>query len=279
MHREFIYQHPTDDVAALATLTPSTEDPNFPIENLVSADPSDVAKWTDNEGDVVLDFGSPQRVDVVAAIYNSIGPTSGSYEVKFQGNTTSSWSTPPLDVDLVQPATFGNGHRNNPWADLTEADGYLVSGYRFYRFSAVGAGAPSANLAIGRLWLGAQRRSFVDLGAGLPDSEALVESVAVPAVEGRTEGDKRWVYPLRTFYKAWSLNLLSSEGVPGHDALLAWFLETIGAYQRFLLIPDVEAANAHLCRWAMERLVSSRPRREIFSSPIAIEEDVYGIPL
>lgn len=132
----FAYSNLVDD----ATLTASSEDLRFPVEN---AQDQRLAKvWRTQQATsvtCVVDLGSAQAVDTVAIVGHDL---STSATLTIEGNAADSWGAP----------TFSTA--------LTALDGMILKffasaqTFQYWRFVIDDASAANAYVSIGRLWLG-----------------------------------------------------------------------------------------------------------------------------
>jgi hypothetical protein len=127
----------------LATLTPSSQQTNFPVSNTQHRWLSKTWRSATGSGtltaNIVADLGSsPQSVQAFFLKNHNFSPSA---TVKIQANTTNSWTSPPVDVTLT----------------LAELIVYFWSTSKTYRYWRVYVEdtAPVTNyLEIGRIFLG-----------------------------------------------------------------------------------------------------------------------------
>lgn len=272
----FKYAHPSDNVAALATITTSSEQTLWPKARLADGDPSTVFKMEDNEGWILYDFGSPQRVDCPVIFHHDLGETDPDttnpiYEVLWQGNATNAWDDPALEeLFLIHPVR-DDGMRNNPPIILTEKDGYSINGYRFWRAYIVGAGAPVDNVAIGEIGIYSQLRSLDDAVV------SAVDTPDHPVVSNRTDGLNLLVYDKRITYERWNIKMKVDDPTE-REKLRAWYRATSHGYRRFPLIPDPDVSEAYLCRFIGSQFPSQLASPTARTFDLTIEEDIAGEP-
>jgi hypothetical protein len=88
-----------------ATLTASTENAQFPVENIQDPRRTKVFRSTSNSDNIVLDFGETSEFDSVLIVENPLNGF-GISTITIQANTTNSWSSPPFS----QAVTFSSEH-------------------------------------------------------------------------------------------------------------------------------------------------------------------------
>lgn len=234
-----VYQHNSDHVGGLASaITATTEDTDYPAENIATADPTLPSKLTGTSGNWVFDFGAAQRVDIVAIIHHNI---DAGLEVRIQGNATDVWTSPTLNEAFTIPAYFGDGYPGCPWLDLTGATGYSTSGFRYWRLVVVGTN--SAAVAVGTFWMGSLFRSLdpnIEWGVRIPRERKIIEHSTDYGVVN--------VYDLGVTVRRLEGNIDSPDSQ--HTAILAWWRDTKGRSLPFLLVPDGTVNEAWLVRWS-----------------------------
>jgi len=95
-----------------ATLTPSSENALFPVENIQDDRRTKVFRSTANSDDIYFDFGSAEEIDsfmAVGHIINGIGFSSASLEL----NNVATWTsgaieTIPITIDYVNNLAYGS---------------------------------------------------------------------------------------------------------------------------------------------------------------------------
>lgn len=244
----FIYVHPPDNVAAMGTAVPSTEDVAYPIANIYDNNPAKPFRFDDVEGTIVWDFGAAQRIDLVSLIHHNL---IFGLEVRVQMNATDSWATPSLDELILIPANELDGYPVNPWLDLTDKDGYLLAGYRFLRLVFEDNGV---NIALGEVVLGAIKRSLtIDMDWPIDDG------VERPIVEHQTD------YLVSTIYdfgvKQRTVRGTTKSTDAGRLAIRAWWDSCRGKLTPTLIVPFPEDNEAFFVRWESE---ARSDRREFF---------------
>lgn len=233
----FIYQHPTDNVAGNVTPVPTTEDVTYPVANLFDRNPAKPFRFTDDEGNIVWNFGADQRIDLVSIIMHNLAP---GLNVRVQMNGTDSWATPSMDVALVIPAYDLDGYPVNPWVDMTDKTGYLVAGYQFLRL--LFPENPD-DIALGEAWLGSLKRTLpVDLDWPIEDS------VDRPIVEHTTDYRASTIYDFGV--KQRSLSGITKSTTAGRTAVKQWWDSCRGRVVPHLIVPFPEDNEAFMMQFA-----------------------------
>lgn len=153
-----LYCRPSDVVTANATITATAgtvdTDPHYGLAALSEGDPACPCKFTDDPAvavRLVYDFGTPQRLDGFLLPSHNL---DADLDVRVQGNTSSSWATPPLDEGLTILAADPDGHSKRPWVDLS------TLGTHTYRYWSLFIPANSVAPKLGETLLIAQWRTF-----------------------------------------------------------------------------------------------------------------------
>jgi len=134
-----------DNLLRQATLTVDAEDAEFPIANVIDGNPGWPFKCPNTTVAIVAEFPSAVAAGVAAAIHHTLGNAT---VLRIQGNTTNSWTTPPLNVAFPTRSGLVGGYRENALADFRA----LGASYKFYRF--VVSAANAVPIWFGQLWLG-----------------------------------------------------------------------------------------------------------------------------
>jgi hypothetical protein len=144
----------SDNVALNATpsISAGTDplDSNYAATSLIDENPAKVAKILSTTGAWLLDFGSAQRVDLVALIHHNF---DAGANVVIQANSSDSWGAPAFSCAITIPAWLGTGTGRwpvNPFKELVTATGYSSTGWRYWRILVTGN---SQNLQLGQVIL------------------------------------------------------------------------------------------------------------------------------
>lgn len=265
-----IYQYATDNVAPNATVVGTTADSNYPAANLVDTRFDQPAKVTGTTGNWVLDFGSAQRVDLVAFGPHNLTP--GLAGVKIQGNASNSWGGPTLSADFVIPAKREDGHSVNPFLDLTGVSGYSTGGFRYWRLVVTNANAVA--VAIGELWMGATKRTLAkSLLYGL--SRGFTESETNPDITTALEGGDLRVYTLGTYIRQIQGQLVASDTVLT-SVVRPWYRASKGRYGKFLFVLDSSINDALFVRFNNQPFSIDRRATNVNYVEINLLQDAMG---
>lgn len=243
MAASLIYQRASDNVAPNATVTvqTGTAATGYPAANLVDLNPAKPAKLVETTGAWLFDFGSAQRVDLVAIVHHNL---NAGLNVRIQANATDSWGTPTIDAAFTIPAQDPDLFRPGPWLDLTAVAGYSAGGFRYWRLVVVGTN--SAPVAIGEIWLGSSIRTLdpnIQWGATDGDDHQIVEHA--------TDFGVATIFDLGTRTRTLTGQVDTTDS--NRDDLRAWFRSTHGRAQAFLVIPDGDVNDALLVRFTDTR--------------------------
>lgn len=174
----FIY----NDLGLTATLTSSTEDTDFPKENVQHEHRTKIWKSTDLTSEyLTFDLGTAKTVDAVAIMNSNFNDfTTTTPTVQFQGNATNSWGAPSVDESLtINAGTIIK---------------YIAGGsYRWWRLSMTGGVGTETVYEVGRTFFGARftpSKSFqIDYQRALVDFTTKSRSIG-----GQTHMDYKDVY-------------------------------------------------------------------------------------
>lgn len=130
-----------------ATLTPSTENLNFPISNLTEPRRSKVFRSNSNSDNIVLDFGTAKNIDSIFLVDE---PRSGFgiSSLSFQFNSSNTWTSPAYSDTL----TFSTSH----------GVGYKIFTNQNYRYGRLVLSSTLGYCELSKVFLGQQ----IDLGRG-----------------------------------------------------------------------------------------------------------------
>lgn len=263
-----IYGPPSENVASLATIVATTEDADYPAENLADLNPGKPAKLAGTSGTFVFDFGAPQRIDLVALWHHNL---DAGLSVLFQGNATDSWGTPSLSAAVTIPALAADGYPVCPFKDLTGVTGYTTAGFRFWRLVVVGTN--SVPVAIGDLWLAEIKRTFDDA----IDREA--ENVEDhPVIEHETDFEIPLVYDLGVRLRQLRATVIIDPTIL-RPALEAWYRDCHGRARASLFIPESSVNDALFVRFGAGGLTITDVAPSYASADLVLEEVGRGLPL
>ena len=267
-----LYALHADNVTPNATITATTENASYPATNLQDRIFAKVAKLTGTTGNFVFDFGAAQRVDVIA-----FGPhnlTAALAGVKIQANATNSWATPTMDVTLTVPSYHEDGQSANVWKDITGESGYDTGGFRYWRL--VFGTANAANIAIGEVWLIAQKRTLAknllwggQFGITLADAH--------PVIEHRTESGVPLIYDRGYKVRQILGSLRTSQ--TGMTELLSWHRSLRGRVYPTFIVPnsdDTPLADGWFVRFATSEQAIQRQFHQGNVATVAWVEDSRG---
>jgi len=264
----FLYQHPDDNVVSLAsTITVSAPDAAYPSANLSDGNPARPCKFDATSGTIVFDFGAARRIDLAALIHHNL---DAGLNVRIQANATDAWGGPSLNEPFTIPAIDEDGFSVNPWFDLTGAAGYLVGGYRYWRLAVIGANA--ANVAIGQLWLGGEKRQ-----ATHNFSWEYTETDDHPLIEHRTDLLVSTMYDLGTRARRLDVEIETSDA--GIASLRAWIRAAAGRARPVLVVPDPALNDAWLVRVADPQFSIGRRWNNDNVWQVSWQEVSRGLPL
>lgn len=255
------------NVAALATVTGTAEDADYPAAYLVDGQLARPAKLTTTTGGWVLDFGSAQRIDLVA-----FGPhnlTAALANVAVQGNASDSWGAPTLNAPVTTPAYREDGQSVNPWVDLTGVAGYSTSGFRYWRLN-VGT-ANAATIAVGEIALYSQMLTVRNVRVGVVDEDR------IPVISHRT------LYGVETTYHLGVATRRLSGEIVGNAsdlaALLSWYRSGSGRSEWHTVILDSSVNDARFVRFESVALAATRVGAGVARVQVAFEEVSRGLRL
>lgn len=110
------------NLAKTASVTPSTENAQYPVSNLNDDRRTKVYRSTSNSDNVVFDLGSTEDVDAVC-ISPNWQTGFGFTAITIEANATDSWGAPAFSQSFTFDSTFGVG--------ITEFS--ATQSYRFWR--------------------------------------------------------------------------------------------------------------------------------------------------
>ncbi len=235
----------TTDLMADATLTPTSENSQFPVSFVQNFQPR--KQWhtggTVADENVVIDLGSAMTVDAfVVAAHNFDGTET---TVKIQGNATDSWGAPTVDETLT--VVVGQPFK----AKFTGAS------LRYWRFIFTKAAAGQVK-QIGRLWLGTE----VDTGMlGDPDYKGASQSTNDRSVVGKSIGGQSYI-EIKNQFESFSLDLSL---VP--EATMATYVtefEAVGTHTPYFIEISAQAPMDRL--WYVRNTNSLKRKVEAFDS-------------
>ena len=265
----FIFQRSSDNIAPDATLSVNTgvEDTDFPKENIVNLLPAKPMKFTGTIGSVVFDFGSAQRIDLVALFNHNL---DAGLDVRIQGNATNTWGAPTFDATFTIVAATTDGIRVNPWLDLVEEGGYSAGGFQFWRVAVIGTN--SVAVALGEVWLSALARRLIPnvrWGAIQRDQRRLIRHVLPSSLVATFDLGSRW--------REFDAQVVRNE--VARQEIIDWWRDTRGAARPFLLVPDGLVNDAWFARFVEQNLDFTLRHTNQRAVTLRFEEVPSGLPL
>lgn len=121
-----------------ATLTASTENPQYTVDNIQDPHLSSKFRFTAKTSEsIVVDYGTAVECDSIAILGHNL---TASATLKIQGNSSDSWTSPPLDETIT--------------ASTDEIAHFFTAGtYRYWRFTFSDTANTSSYIELGRLFL------------------------------------------------------------------------------------------------------------------------------
>lgn len=231
-----IFQHATDQrLSDFVTITPSTEDSEYPVENLYDSNPARPFKFTATTGTVEFDFASPVSIELVALIHHNLD--NGLASVQIQANSSASWGAPPLNENIVIPSKELDGFGKNPFVDLSE----ITNTYRYWRLSF--GSTNSAIIQLGQLWMGGTKRTLLHNVL-----QGTAETVTRQLIEHETDYAVNMIYDLGSKVKSWNMAMGTDD--EGKAQLENWWDACHGRALPFIWILNPDINDARMVRWA-----------------------------
>lgn len=266
-----IYQKYSDNVAKNATITIETggaAPTGYEATNLVDDNPAKVAKISATTGAWLFDFGSAQRVDLIALIHHDF---DAGADVKIQGNASNSWGTPSFEASLTIPTWIAAGTTRrwpvNPYLDLTGQSGYSASGFRYWRLVIT---SNSQNLELGQVWMSPTIRQFVrnhrwDYGV---ERQRLL-------TENQTAFGVSTAYTRLTdrYRQSFVINATNADATD----LRAQWADVDGRTYPWLWVPDPTVNACYLVRWASDSIQETHTFVNYRTFELAVEEVARGL--
>lgn len=166
-----------DETTKDATLTPNSENINYPATNILDSRLSRVFRTVaaTTTATIVFDAGAAITVDSIAIANHNI--SSGVTTFKIQGNATDAWGGPSVDETLT-------------WAAGIVTKRFTGGSYRYWRIHIIDAGNTDTYIELGRVFL-ADMFTTPDISPSVGHSRnsASIKSVSV---SGQSYGDSRY---------------------------------------------------------------------------------------
>lgn len=266
-----IYTKFSDNIAKDATIIIQTGtdpgDPNYDPTSLVDDNPAKVAKIDSTTGAWEFNFGSAQRIDLVALIHHTF---MAGCDVKIQGSATANWASPTFSAAITIPAWVGSGESLwpvNPWLDLTEQSGYSSTGFQYWRLVITGN---DQNIQLGEIIMSASIRQMN------PDRQwEYVTNVLRRKIDNRTE------FGVSTIYSRFSPQVRIEGTIRADDAFTVtlddhWDDVDGGGFV-WLYIPDGDVNKCYLGRHAEPSKSVTHVIFDIHDRKFAFEEAARGL--
>lgn len=261
-----LYALPTDEVGHLATVTLATgvADPNYPVTNVQTFDPSEpfLTSSSGTAVDIDFDHGTALDVQYVSIHHSNIpaGELLHIYRGATQGATTFDLGfTTPSAPQIGLPLPIGQS--------LIDASGYNPSGYRWTRLH-IPSMAQLVGIGSVMLW-GTVRQDLTNVRYPVADVERQ------PATPFRTSyGVKRT--------KSLNIRLRSTPASfrfltdAEYASFLSLFRTCQGPVNAFLWVRNPTDPDAWLASFSEDSLSRSLPRNSVSDVTLTIEELACG---
>jgi hypothetical protein len=258
-----LYQHPSDNVASLATVTAqSWADSHYGVVNLVDGEVDKPAEFT---GGVVFAFPAPQAVALIALLNHDLPPDGINNDVAatWQANDTNAWGSPAFSRDFSIPFPRANGLSLNPFLDLSAAP----ITYQYHRLYV------SSSCRIGEVWIGATARTLAN---GLAPKALSAEINTL--TEHRTSAGVNLIYDLGGVQRVIQ-GETTALGTAGIAAIRDWWEDAGGRAKPFLWIRDPDVNDAWLVRFASMQEREVRRATHVWTVQLSLEEVSPGLAL
>jgi hypothetical protein len=111
-----------------ATLTPNTENAQFPVENIQDPRTTKVFRTTGTSLALVIDFGSAMAIDTIAFKASKTGSIGWTGNLTLEMNATDSWGAPSFTTAITPDLDFNIGYKT-----------FSTQTYRYARLTATGS--------------------------------------------------------------------------------------------------------------------------------------------
>jgi hypothetical protein len=270
------YARASHNIAPLATVTVQSgvEDTLYLAANLTNLNPAKPAKITGTDGAWLFAFDTAVCLVLVAIIHHNF--TTGTTTLRVQANTSDSWGSPPLDVEITIPADDADGYPRNPWVDLRDTlPDAEDRTYQYWRI-VVADNDDETFIGIGEVVMTDEGLEFErNLQPGMGEEEEQ------PIVEHRTDHGVSTIYHLGPKWRTWKGELVL-ETPAAMAAFRALYQDAHGRALGFLLIPDPTGADcndAWFVRFDSTKYASARVMRNLRRHEVGFEEVSRGLYL
>lgn len=281
MSRPLLYSRPTDRLFPTWSVATGTAKTGYGVDKInttnLTTDPSEPL-WIDETSiRITGNLGSAQEVTAVAIIGHSF---SESANVRFQMNSSPTWTTPPVDVALTVRTRYLNGERFNPVTDLVAAIPLAAS--RTYQYiSIANLTTNNRDIAIGEVWIaGASGWRQLHI---LHTFEMIPDSNVVAMDRSRKDVQVAYDYGVRE-NRGFSVEVL--QGLSEENLWREWYESAHGVALPSLVVLDLDETStdrrfseARLVRFSEFKSVQSLAHRYAYSFSASFEDYGQGEPL
>ena len=123
-----------------ATLTPNTENAQFPVENIQDPRTTKVFRTTGTSLALVIDFGTATAIDTIAFKASKTGSIGWTGNLTLEMNASDSWGAPSFSTTITPDLDFNIGYKT-----------FSTQTYRYARLTAAG----SSYVELSNIFLGA----------------------------------------------------------------------------------------------------------------------------
>jgi hypothetical protein len=263
----FLYTRPDQNVAPNATITTSGTIADYPSAGLADSNPGVPSKLSATTGWWVFDFGSAQRVDLVALVMTNLTPSLAN--VRVQAHTANSWGAPSMNIPVPIPLSRLDGTPTNVPVILVGQAGYSTTGYRYWRLNF--GSANGANISIGEFPMYA---TYGTLPYGL--APGAVRAPRRRRIKHETDGGELLGYDLGVTQRSIRGEVQFKDTAKAE--IDAWLEASKGDLRPFLVVPNSDVADAWWVTHTREELPQTRIVLGMNTMPLELLEVGAGIP-
>lgn len=259
-------------LGAASVAATASEDPAYPATNLIIENPAKPAKLTATSGSWVLNFSSAIAPVAAILVYQYL---DAGLEVRIQGNSSNSWSSPPYNQTITIPAKRRDGPVDQRW---TRNASLIITGnpsYAWWRLIVVGTN--SQNVVVGRLIL-ASALSPVKLLLREGIDEGDEEQNIVQPTELDVETVVSIAGPRRSFSGVASASDLSSSPLTQGSTFRDLHESQEGRQHPFAFYPFGQSEEPWLVRFESSAGARRHGDGHVQYWPFAVKEVSRGLP-
>ena len=262
------------------TITPSTEDSTFTVENIYNKRIGKPFKFTGKTGNIVFDFGSETTIFAIALLGHNL---SSGATITLQSKSSDSWGDPYVDesitwraADIYQVLKTGTitlaaieWDTGIEWDGAHDFDTTPHFSQQYWRLVIDDNGCADSQVKFGEIYLYTGITTLSqNFNWGSDETDEYINNIDY------TEYMQPWVYSL-TNRKSFAIDFEINDAATDAE-LRAWQTAAQGNKYPFVFIPDPDETDCYYVRFSSDLSLTRKFTTHYISNSIKLIEDPKG---